>query len=374
MLIVHFEGGRHEQPMPFDVETIHYNAELGSHIVTTFDKAMLLVLRPKANLFELEELAECKRHINLCSSSERLLVLAGGDLLQFYNFESKAFCGEFSIEAMLGDYYQPKGEVPKPRNSKDRFSQLTTGGRMAISCIECSDIILLVGFNVVSLVLQFSIEAQPAIIRTIKLQSCSFLRLDRILLDSHESTALLICSHNETIEHTSLSDLQLGEPIIVGSCNRKTVNTITQLSMNVTNNQYALRPLRWEPIECINMLGCSWRDDNLLHLHNKIVGNNWEHPLEQSLSSDLHPTGTMLAIGFRDCFKIYAVANSGLYGLNMTDAVRECKSLCYSPQGHHLAVMSSCNVHIYNSYTCERLHVLQHPQSTSIRRLKYVGN
>jgi hypothetical protein len=34
--------------------------------------------------------------------------------------------------------------------------------------------------------------------------------------------------------------------------------------------------------------------------------------------------------------------------------------------------MSMNNIHIYNAYTCERLHVIQHPQSSIIKKLKYV--
>jgi len=140
------------------------------------------------------------------------------------------------------------------------------------------------------------------------------------------------------------------------------------------NSKYALQPLRWELLEYVNLLSCPWNGEHLFHLHNKISGEGWEHPVEQSLSSSLHPTGLLLAIGFRDCFKVYAVTNNGLSGTNLGDAVRECRSLCYSTHGNHLAVMSLSNVHIYNSYTCERLQIVQHPQSSIIKKLKYVQN
>lgn len=211
---------------------------------------------------------------------------------------------------------------------------------------------LLVGFSVVSVVLQFSLDDPPTLNRTIKLQSVSFLRIIRIMLEADGAGALLISTHNENNETSNANDLHLGEPTPMSSQSRKTVNLVTQLAMNIINSQYALQPLRWEPQEYINILTSPWSNEQFLHVNNKITGKGWEQPLEQSFSSDLHPTGLLLAIGFRDCFKIYAVTNSGLSATNLGDIVRECRSLSYSSQGNHLAAMSFNNVHIYNSYTC----------------------
>ena len=58
-----------------------------------------------------------------------------------------------------------------------------------------------------------------------------------------------------------------------------------------------------------------------------------------------------MAIGFRDCFKIFAILSDGLHSTNSGGNLRECTSLCYSISGHHLAVASGNNIYIYNAYS-----------------------
>lgn len=200
---------------------------------------------PDGPLFELKFIVGCKQSVLFSISTEKVLALAGKEWLSFYDLRTKGFSGEFTLQQILGDYTQFTNEQASQPRVSGRTSQVRLETHPAISCLEAGENTLLVGFCLVSVIVQFAVGDKPVINRTVKLRSSSFLRLNRIILDCDVSNALLICSHSETNEVSTCNDLQLGEPIRATTYSRKANVLITQLAMNIMNSQYALQPLRW---------------------------------------------------------------------------------------------------------------------------------
>lgn len=117
-----------------------------------------------------------------------------------------------------------------------------------------------------------------------------------------------------------------------------------------------------------------WSNDYYIQTKYKLISEHWSFGIEEGLCSAIHPTGLFMAIGFRDCFKVYAILSDGLSPTHAGANLRECSCLCYSANGHHLSVSSANSIYVYDAYSYEKLLCIPSIQNSSIRELKYEGD
>ena len=128
--------------------------------------------------------------------------------------------------------------------------------------------------------------------------------------------------------------------------------------------------LPWETVDYVNILVSPWNNNYYIQTKRKIIAQNWSFWIEEGLCSAIHPTSLLMAIGYRDCFKIYAIMSDRLSNINAGTNLKECSSLCYSPNGHHLAVASNNSIFIFDSYSHSKVGFIPQ-QNSPIKELKY---
>lgn len=143
------------------------------------------------------------------------------------------------------------------------------------------------------------------------------------------------------------------------------------LNLNTLSYDPVLYNYDWNCKRYIQILSSPWNSDLIYYLPGQIVSKNWQQHFEHLSCLAYHPSGLLLSVCFRDCFKIFAITDGDLTYTYQGDSVKECKTMCYSPQGNHLAVASLSHVNIYDAYTCQRLYVLS--QAVPVKYLKYEG-
>ena len=63
LLIGHRGGGSYEQPLQFQVSTVHFNVEIGAYIVTSEGNVISLAMMLDGFHFSLKNIMKCKQRI-----------------------------------------------------------------------------------------------------------------------------------------------------------------------------------------------------------------------------------------------------------------------------------------------------------------------
>jgi hypothetical protein len=76
-----------------------------------------------------------------------------------------------------------------------------------------------------------------------------------------------------------------------------------------------------------------------------------------------------MVVCFKDAFKIYVISYDGLVNTFLGDSLNDIQACAISTLGHHLAIVTSNNIIIYDFYSCKKNRFITLPVGSSVESL-----
>lgn len=351
-----------------EISNCQYNTELRAYIFTRGSGLWMLKDVGEAGAVVLEErrLEVFGGDIGVCRGEGNIVVGCTEEEIWVYYVDAKEKEVLVGIEEVLGRYCGERG------------------GKRGVKVLEYKNEVVLVGFDGVPVLFHWNVGGEKGRWKEIGFSSGNLVGIMGVLMDLSGGTVVLVTEHGEGGGGEEGDELAIAEggtgvsrahslPICAPA---RTYLKASLLHLTILNTIYSLSPLPFTPLPSIpTILTSPCSPSYLLHTPKRIITPTFTYPTEDSLSSALHPTALFLAIGYKDSFKVFAIVSSTLYNTNGGSPLKDCTALCYSPHGEHLAVAAGNSVYVFNSYSYEKVGLVQGQNGGGgIRELGYDGD